>query len=1320
MNRISHRVLLCCLFTVLVDHGVVFARVSSAPPAGSEPAGDFEVRSDGSLSLSGGGAVRVFDTAESLRTAFYRVRSASAITECLSQFGGVRLLVEGHGRDLVLQAPFVVDRDGRPAAATWIAERQQGEVVLRLRLTDHGLHYPVSMAVASVSAAARLLRPSPTAGGGSISGTVRNTNGNGIADASVLVLTAGGELIGFDSTGPTGAYSVSGLIAGSYRIVVFAGSYIPQLYNGISCPDFDCDVASGSAINVIDGANTPSIDLTMASNAAQIAGHVFGPGATPLGGVPVVAYDATGVAQGFATTDAVTGEYRITIPFGGTFYARTFNTTHAGLLDQLYSGIPCTGCDVTTGAPIVASIGAVHDNIDFTLTVAGGRIAGRLTELGSSLPLPSRRVFIYDAAGLAVSYGDTDFNGDYISFQALAPGTYYALASAAGYATQLYDHLACNGCAVTGGTAITVATGATTGNINFALSNRITTVSGLVASAAGTPLVGSFVHFYDGSSHLVVTAVTDDSGHYVATLPQGGTYYARTQNWQFAGYVDQVYSAIDCSGCSLTAGTPIRLATGARLLNVNFALASNGGSITGLISNQSAVPLGGFVQVYGSTGELATYGFAGSNGQYSLIDGLTAGNFFVVGGATGYSSQVYQNRNCGGICDPTTGNAVAVVRNEATPNINFTLIGAAARIAGHVRNSAGDPLAGVDVQIFDPTGTQVGVAASDSSGEYEVVLAAPGTYFAKTNNTAFPQFPNQLYNHLPCDACVPTTGTPIAASVGVLASGIDFDLTTGVCGALAISPATLPDATINVPYSQFVKESNGEPPVTFTLVLGALPTGLSLDPGGEISGTPTTAGSFSFTIKVKDATGCTGTAAYTVHVGAAATSTGLTVAPSSATFGDLVTLTATLSPNTADGTITFMEGAVIVATRTLAGGVAAFSTTFFTAGSHTLTAVYSGSPSFTASTSTPVTLNVQKATPVISWSTPAPIIYATLLSGTQLNATTNVPGTFTYAPPAGTLLDVGIHTLVATFTPIDTVNQNTATASVTIVVNKAEQSIQWATPADITYGTALGTSQLNATVTVPGPAPAGALLYSPAAGAVLDAGTQTLTVTATATSSYNAAHASVSLNVQRATPVFSDLSSPTIVIGTASTTISGRLSAGSLIPPGNVTVTLEGTSQSAAIAPDGTFSATFATGSIMPSPTGYPITFSYPGSANFNSADAVSTLNVTYSFTGGLFSSSGGKAGSTLPIRLQVLDATGANLSSSSLPVVAYGTRPVGSAVWTPMQTTDVAFKYQNASGGAYAYEFKTSKSMTPGAYVLGFTVGSDPAIHTINFTITK
>src|SRR4029450_6699924 len=179
-----------------------------------------------------------------------------------------------------------------------------------------------------------------------------------------------------------------------------------------------------------------------------------------------------------------------------------------------------------------------------------------------------------------------------------------------------------------------------------------------------------------------------------------------------------------------------------------------------------------------------------------------------------------------------------------------------------------------------------------------------------------------------------------------------------------------------------------------------------------------------------------------------------------------------------------------------------------------------------------VTIDVAKATPVITWANPAGIIYGTALGATQLNATTTVPGTFVYTPNAGTVLSAGTaRTLSTTFTPTDTANYNSANKSVTIDVAKATPVITWTNPADIVYGTALGATQLNATTTVPG-----TFVYTPPATTVLSAGAaQTLstTFTPTDTANYTGASKSVAINVLKATPVITWANPAGITYGTA-------------------------------------------------------------------------------------------------------------------------------------------------------------------------------------------
>jgi uncharacterized delta-60 repeat protein len=175
-------------------------------------------------------------------------------------------------------------------------------------------------------------------------------------------------------------------------------------------------------------------------------------------------------------------------------------------------------------------------------------------------------------------------------------------------------------------------------------------------------------------------------------------------------------------------------------------------------------------------------------------------------------------------------------------------------------------------------------------------------------------------------------------------------------------------------------------------------------------------------------------------------------------------------------------------------------------------------------------INVAQATPLITWADPAAIAQGTSLGAAQLDATANVPGTFSYSPPLGTVLQAGNdQKLSVNFTPTDTTDYTSATDTVYIEVENANRSvptITWANPVGITYGTPLSSAQLDATASVPG-----TFIYSLPAGTVLPAGdNQALSVTFTPndTVDYTSASNSVPINVAQAqtTLRFGNLSLP--------------------------------------------------------------------------------------------------------------------------------------------------------------------------------------------------
>jgi hypothetical protein len=271
--------------------------------------------------------------------------------------------------------------------------------------------------------------------------------------------------------------------------------------------------------------------------------------------------------------------------------------------------------------------------------------------------------------------------------------------------------------------------------------------------------------------------------------------------------------------------------------------------------------------------------------------------------------------------------------------------------------------------------------------------------------------------------------------------------------------------------------------------------------------------------------------------------------PSSPVYGQSVTVYATVSGATLlpAGTVTFyLDGSSTPAgSGTVnSSGVASALLPGLIGGLHTVSAAYTSTNGYAPSTTSLATsFNIALANPTLAWATPAAITYGTALSGTQLNAMAtgvtgaSLPGTFTYSPLSGTVLTGGSQTLSVSFAPTDSTDYATVTTTVQIQVNKANPTLAWATPAAITYGTALSGTQLNASATgVTGASLPGTFTYSPLSGTVLTAGSQTLSVSfvPTDTTDYTTpATVTVQLQVNKANPTLAWATPAAITYGTA-------------------------------------------------------------------------------------------------------------------------------------------------------------------------------------------
>ena len=172
-------------------------------------------------------------------------------------------------------------------------------------------------------------------------------------------------------------------------------------------------------------------------------------------------------------------------------------------------------------------------------------------------------------------------------------------------------------------------------------------------------------------------------------------------------------------------------------------------------------------------------------------------------------------------------------------------------------------------------------------------------------------------------------------------------------------------------------------------------------------------------------------------------------------------------------------------------------------------------------------VTINRGTPAINWNSPTDIGYGTPLGAGQLNATasfnqTEVPGTFTYTPAAGTVLSAANgQTLSVSFIPADMTLYHEAMSTVSINVLKATPTVS-VTGGVFTYdgqphpasGTVTGVS--GADLGTP------TLAYAPgASSAPVNAGSYAVTGSFPGDANYDSASASATITINKAAATIS-------------------------------------------------------------------------------------------------------------------------------------------------------------------------------------------------------
>jgi hypothetical protein len=308
-------------------------------------------------------------------------------------------------------------------------------------------------------------------------------------------------------------------------------------------------------------------------------------------------------------------------------------------------------------------------------------------------------------------------------------------------------------------------------------------------------------------------------------------------------------------------------------------------------------------------------------------------------------------------------------------------------------------------------------------------------------------------------------------------------LTVGATTPMSVTTTTLPPPTQGIAYSQIITATGGTQPYSWAVTGGALPDGLSLDPGsGVLGGTPTGSGSYTFTVTATDSsspTAQTATASYTltVYSSGALVITSTSLNPSSATVGAAYSATLDASGGTAPYTWSVSSGSLPPGlSLDPSGGVISGTPTSGGTFPFTITVTDSTTPTAqTASQAYTLTVSVPVPLGITTTSLPAATVNTTY-SATVAATGGTVPYTWSVSAgslPSGLTLDPGSGTISgtpasagsSTFTVEVTDSSGTpqtATQTLTLVVNPAliPQTISFTAPPSGTVGS---TATLSAT-----------------------------------------------------------------------------------------------------------------------------------------------------------------------------------------------------------------------------------------------------------------
>jgi protocatechuate 3,4-dioxygenase beta subunit len=671
--------------------------------------------------------------------------------------------------------------------------------------------------------------------GGTISGTVTDTVTQApLAGICISAFDNVSSNFGYGCTDSAGHYQTSGVPTGSYT-VRFSGATGPYLNQYYGATDAN---PTGQAVSVTTGQDTSAIDIALAKGSV-ISGTVT----DSASGLPV-----SNVCVSVSPADTGT-YYPDSVPCSGPDGRYTTAGLPTGSYDLIFSNDG--GRYVTqwySAAATAAGATAVSVLLGTDLTginakmVLGGTIAGTVTAAGQ--PASGICATIYNPDGsFAGNGGCTDANGHYAS-AAVPAGTYkVGFQDPSGtYIGQFFNGKATLATA----DAVAITAGATTPNINAALSGVPGgDLAGTVTDSAANPLAGAYVQICN--STLIPGGcrwtTTDNSGAFSSTdLPAGSYAVSASAPGNFTSATKTVtITTLQQTNVTIVVTAPSALPTGASIVDPDNNKVGTAGEVPMLYWQTAyTIHLPGCAGGSGTLTITVTDEYTGqSTTKHVALTEATAGDY--VGSVPAlYPSHGVASFDWTITCasGTSTGSATVYVDPSGTIVDQSDLPISGATVTLLRSDSASGPFTALpngDAAMSPANRANPMLSAADGSYGWDVVA---GFYKVQAGK----------------ESC--TTASSDVLTVPPAVTALTLKLTcTAPQAPQFINATPLTTATTGTAYTYTVAAS-GSPAPTFAVASGALPDGLSLNATtGQLSGTPTRAGVFTFKLSASNGVG---------------------------------------------------------------------------------------------------------------------------------------------------------------------------------------------------------------------------------------------------------------------------------------------------------------------------------------------------------------------------------------------------------------------------------------------------------------------------------